>query len=100
VSAATVGLAEKIGDPRALSTLGDLRGQLDDADGRAALTAAELRVAEAAAAGRTNREIAAALFLSVRTVETHLASVYRKLGLRTRTQLALAFTDQSAPMSA
>jgi DNA-binding NarL/FixJ family response regulator len=52
-------------------------------------------VAEAAAAGRTNREIAADLFLSIRTVETHLASAYRKIGVRTRTQLALSLHDVS-----
>lgn len=53
-----------------------------------ALTATEQRVAELAAAGGTNREIAAALFTSVRTVEGHLAAVYRKLGVRGRVALA------------
>ncbi len=43
-----------------------------------------------AAAGRTNREIAETLYLSVRTVETHLSHAYRKLGVRSRTELALA----------
>jgi hypothetical protein len=40
------------------------------------------------AGGATNREAAAALFVSVRTVETHVASIYRKLGVRTRAELA------------
>jgi DNA-binding CsgD family transcriptional regulator len=54
------------------------------------LTAAEHRVADLAAAGRTNREVAAALFLGERTVETHLSHVYAKLGVRSRTELARA----------
>jgi DNA-binding CsgD family transcriptional regulator len=52
------------------------------------LTAAEQRVAALIVGGATNREAAAALFVSVRTVETHVASVYRKLGVRTRAELA------------
>jgi DNA-binding NarL/FixJ family response regulator len=45
-------------------------------------------VAELAAAGRTNREIAQAMFLSVHTVEDNLRRVYGKLGIRSRTELA------------
>jgi DNA-binding CsgD family transcriptional regulator len=55
------------------------------------LTAVETRVAKLAAAGRTNREIAATLFMSVRTVEGHLSHIYAKLGLRSRTELSLFF---------
>lgn len=55
------------------------------------LTEAEARVAKLAAAGRTNREIADALFMSVRTVEGHLSRAYHKLGIRSRTELALFF---------
>lgn len=54
------------------------------------LTPSERSVADLAAAGRSNREIADQLVLSVRTVESHLASVYRKLGVRSRVQLAPA----------
>ena len=43
-----------------------------------------MRVAE----GLTNREVAAAIFLSPKTVEHHLSSIYRKLGVRSRTELA------------
>ncbi|HEY7052599.1 MAG TPA: AAA family ATPase [Mycobacterium sp.] len=51
------------------------------------LTAAERRVAELAASGLTNREVAAALFVSPKTVDTNLTRVYRKLGIHTRAQL-------------
>ena len=52
------------------------------------LTAAERRVADLVAEGRTNREVAAALFLGERTVAGHLTRVYAKLGVRSRTELA------------
>jgi DNA-binding CsgD family transcriptional regulator len=54
----------------------------------AGLTATEQRVADLVASGATNRDAAAALFVSVRTVETHVGSIYRKLGVRTRAELA------------
>ena len=54
------------------------------------LTASEQRVAELVARGATNREVAAALFVSVKTVEGTLSRVYRKLGVRSRTALAHA----------
>ncbi len=53
-----------------------------------ALTASELRVARLAADQNTNREIAEELFVTIKTVEMHLANVYGKLGIRSRTQLA------------
>jgi DNA-binding CsgD family transcriptional regulator len=52
-----------------------------------ALTPQEQAVADLARAGRTNKEIASQLYLSVNTVETHLAHVYRKLGINRRWQL-------------
>lgn len=52
-----------------------------------ALTPSEQRVAELAASGMTNREVAAALFISPKTVEANLARIYRKFGIRTRAQL-------------
>jgi DNA-binding NarL/FixJ family response regulator len=58
----------------------------------AALSQAELRVVDAVAAGLTNREVAAKLFLSVKTVDFHLQQVYRKLGVRSRTELAVRMT--------
>ncbi len=51
------------------------------------LTGAESRVADAAAQGLSNREIAALLFLSGKTVEFHLGRIYRKLGVRGRSEL-------------
>jgi DNA-binding CsgD family transcriptional regulator/tetratricopeptide (TPR) repeat protein len=58
------------------------------------LTAVEERVARLARAGRTNREIAATLFMSVRTVEGHLSHIYAKLGIRSRTELAVFFDPE------
>jgi DNA-binding NarL/FixJ family response regulator len=55
-----------------------------------ALTPSELRVARLAAEGRSNREIAYALYVSVKTVEGHLARAYRTLGIERRGQLAAA----------
>ena len=54
------------------------------------LTPSERRVAEMAADGPTNREIAQALFVTQRTVEVHLTSIYRKLAISSRSQLAAA----------
>lgn len=51
------------------------------------LTPAERRVAELSGSGRTNRDVAAALFLSPKTVEANLARIYRKLGISTRAEL-------------
>jgi DNA-binding CsgD family transcriptional regulator len=52
------------------------------------LTAQELQVALAVASGATNREVAASLFLSPKTVDFHLGKVYRKLQVRSRSELA------------
>ena len=59
------------------------------------LTPAERRVAALVAEGRTNREVAAALFLGERTVETHLTHVYAKLGVRSRAELARVYRADS-----
>jgi DNA-binding NarL/FixJ family response regulator len=54
------------------------------------LTPTEQQVAEHVVAGRSNAEIAAAMSVSLRTVESNLTKVYRKLGVRSRTELAAA----------
>ena len=51
------------------------------------LTPQELQIALTVAAGATNKEAAAALFLSEKTIEMHLSRTYRKLAVRSRTEL-------------
>jgi DNA-binding CsgD family transcriptional regulator len=67
------------------------RGRIGGRTRTDGLTPAEQRVAALVAEGRTNREVASALFLSVGTVETHLSHVYAKLGVRSRAELARTF---------
>jgi len=55
-----------------------------------ALTPSELRVAREAARGISNRQIAQSMFVTTKTVETQLTSVYQKLGIRGRSDLAAA----------
>ena len=69
---------------KARSELGRIGGRTREEG----LTPAERRVAVLVAEGRTNREVAAALFLTERTVASHLSHVYAKLGVRSRTELA------------
>ena len=76
------------------------RGELRRISGRApttgALTPAEERVAALVAEGKTNREVAAALFLSDRTVEGHLSRIFGKLGIRHRAELARALATRQS----
>jgi DNA-binding CsgD family transcriptional regulator len=64
------------------------------------LTPSELQVALRVAEGLTNREVAGVLFLSPKTVEHHLSSIYRKLGVRSRTELARRMTTDEEPAAA
>jgi DNA-binding CsgD family transcriptional regulator len=61
------------------------------------LTATEERVAALAAVGHTNRQVAAALFLSPRTVEANLARIYAKLGITSRAELGAAMARTGPP---
>ncbi len=72
------------------------------APGRAAgeLTPTEARVAQLIAEGMRNKEIGAALFISVATVEAHLTRIYRKLGIRSRTELARLVVDGELDLAA
>jgi DNA-binding CsgD family transcriptional regulator len=64
---------------------------------RFALTATEERVASLVAQGSTNQEVADALFMSVNTVQWNLSKIYRKLGVRSRTELAARLgTDEGS----
>jgi DNA-binding CsgD family transcriptional regulator len=63
-------------------------------NGVEALTASERRVAELAASGRTNRQVAQELFVTLKTVEMHLSHVYAKLGISARKELPSALTGQ------
>ena len=94
VLTAALSTFESLGSPlwadRARAELA--RTNLVMGDGQA-LSETERRTAELAAAGRSNREISAELFVSVKTVEMNLTRVYRKLGVRSRSQLAPALTQ-------
>jgi DNA-binding NarL/FixJ family response regulator len=74
------------------------RAELRRISGRAptpgALTPAEERVAALVAEGKTNREVAAALYLSERTVEGHLSRIFGKLGIKHRTEIASALPSR------
>jgi DNA-binding CsgD family transcriptional regulator len=64
------------------------------------LTPTEQRVVELAANGLANKQIASALFVTVHTVEVHLARAYAKLGVRSRAQLAARLAGQAQPAEA
>ncbi|MEU8580301.1 AAA family ATPase [Streptomyces abikoensis] len=98
-----VGLARQCG---ALALAEAARGGLVTAGGRMRkatgcrtdlLTRTERKVAALARAGASNREIAEALFVTVRTVEMHLTGVYRKLGVGDRAALASALPPEAPP---
>jgi DNA-binding CsgD family transcriptional regulator len=79
-------------DPVVERTLTELRAagarpRRRSSSGVGALTASERQTAELAAAGRTTKQIAALLFLSPKTVEGHLTSTFRKLGISSRSEL-------------
>jgi DNA-binding NarL/FixJ family response regulator len=69
-----------------LHSAGGRTGTASSSNGE--LSASERAVAQLAAAGATNRQIAEELFITVRTVEFHLTNVYRRIGVRKRSALA------------
>lgn len=73
-----------------LDRLGTRRSGSDD------LTPTEAQVAALAAEGRTNREVAATLFMSAKTVESHLGHIYAKLGIATRAELGRVMAIRAA----
>jgi DNA-binding CsgD family transcriptional regulator len=99
---AALGSFEELGAPlwaeRARAELARIGGRAPAAD---ALTPTERRVAELVAAGGTYREVADALFISPKTVQWNLSKIYRKLGIRSRAQLAASLAaprgDGSTP---
>lgn len=83
-------LFEKVGAQLWVQRVDDELGRLtkQSANRSLGLTDAENRVAQCAAAGLSNKQIAAEMYISPKTVEANLSSVYRKLGIRSRSQLA------------
>jgi DNA-binding NarL/FixJ family response regulator len=89
---------------RAAAALHEARRRLGLAEpasgaGTAGLTRRELEIARMAAQGMSDRDIAAALVVSIRTVESHLAAAYRKLGIGSRRGLATALAPLLPPQS-
>ncbi len=91
---------ESLGAPlwaeRARSELSRIGGRAPSSTG---LTPTERRMAELVADGATNTEVAAALFVSLKTVEWNLSRIYAKLGVRSRTELARWLRAQDPPIS-
>ena len=87
IEAAVVGF-EHLGAETWVEKARDELGSIGGRTREKGLTAAERRVAVLVAEGRTNREVAAALFLGQRTVASHLTHIYAKLGVRSRTELS------------
>lgn len=84
---------EEIGSPLWAARANDELARLTARSAGAALTDSEQRVAGLAASGLSNKEIAAKLYLSAKTVEMYLSNAYRKLGIRSRSQLADRLRD-------
>ena len=86
---------------RKLGARGEPRGRVASGHaGLEALSAREREVAELVTDRRTNKEIAAALFLSEKTVETHLRNIFRKLSASSRVQVARAVERDRDPAAA
>jgi DNA-binding CsgD family transcriptional regulator len=92
-------LAERSGSSRLVARIRGLSGELGlgvrsrPVSGVGSLTPSERRVAALAAAGRRNKDVAQELYVTVKTVETHLARVFTKLGITSRAELQAALTS-------
>lgn len=80
-----------------LQALGDRAPAPGIEDATPNLTPQEVCVADGVTQGLTNKEIAAQLFLTPKTIEWHLRRIYRKLGIRSRVQLAQWMSDRAEP---
>ena len=87
------GLGARIWAERARTELGSVGGR---APASGDLTPTERRVAELAAEGLQTKQVAAALFVSPKTVEGHLTHIYSKLGVHSRTELARHLAEESS----
>jgi len=85
--------SDELGMPPIRARASDLLEQID-ASAAVALTRRELQVADLVAVGKTNREIAALLFLSERTAQNHVQHILNKLDLPNRSQIAVWARDQ------
>ena len=86
---------EELGIPRWAERARDEAARVGLQPTTSTLTETERRVAELVGSGRSNQETAAELFMSVKTVEANLSRAYRKLGIRSRTELAAAIPRAS-----
>jgi ATP/maltotriose-dependent transcriptional regulator MalT len=83
----------------AARTLAELARISGRSPGPAVLTATERRVADLVASGRSNKDVAAELFVTVRAVESTLTKAYAKLGVRSRTELAALMHESASGMA-
>lgn len=79
---------DELGIPRWAERARDEAGRVGLRPTTSTMTATERRVAELVGSGHSNHEVAAELFVSVKTVEANLTRMYRKLSVRSRTELA------------
>ena len=95
---AAAGTFEDLGIPRWAERARDEAGRVGLQPTTSTLTETERRVAELVGSGHSNQETAAELFMSIKTVEANLTRIYRKLSVRSRTELANRLTNlDSAP---